>query len=185
MLQLIAKGGATGILLEWEDMFPWTGKLEQFKNTDAYSEADVDKILNEAQSLKLNVIPLVQTFGHLEWILKYEEMRKYRENDAYPQVLCLGNEEGVEFVKEMIRQVSKKHSKYGIPLFHIGADEAFEVKILVTISHLKICFQFGVCEESIEWIKKNGKDGGKQLLALAHLKNIAEFVKQEAGQSTQ
>lgn len=170
LLRLIAKGGATGILLEWEDMFPWTGTLEQFKNTDAYSDADVDIILNEAKSLKLDVIPLVQTFGHLEWILKYEEMRKYRENDAYPQVLCLGNEEGVEFVKEMIRQVAKKHSKYGIPFFHIGADEAFE---------------FGVCQESLDWIKKNGKTGGKQLLALAHLKAIAEFAKQETGASTQ
>lgn len=128
LLRLIAKGGATGILLEWEDMFPWTGKLEQFKNTDAYSESDVDMILSEATKLKLDVIPLVQTFGHLEWILKYEEMRKYRENDAYPQVLCLGNEEGVEFVREMIRQVAKKHAKYGIPFFHIGADEAFEVR---------------------------------------------------------
>ncbi|KAF1751223.1 hypothetical protein GCK72_017777 [Caenorhabditis remanei] len=170
MLRLISKGGATGILLEWEDMFPWTGTLEQFKNTDAYSEADVDIILNEAKTLKLDVIPLVQTFGHLEWILKYEEMRKYRENDAYPQVLCLGNEEGVEFVKEMIRQVAKKHAKYGIPFFHIGADEAFE---------------FGVCRESLDWINKNGKSGGKQLLALAHLKAIAEFAKQEAGDSTQ
>ncbi|PIC50521.1 hypothetical protein B9Z55_000139 [Caenorhabditis nigoni] len=170
MLRLIAKGGATGILLEWEDMFPWTGKLEQFKNTDAYSDADVDSILNEARNLKLDVIPLVQTFGHLEWILKYEEMRKFRENDAYPQVLCLGNEEGVEYVKEMIRQVVKKHSKYGIPFFHIGADEAFE---------------FGVCQESLDWIKKNGKTGGKQLLALAHLKAIAEFAKQEISADTQ
>lgn len=170
LLRLIAKGGATGILLEWEDMFPWTGKLEQFKNTDAYSESDVDMILSEATKLKLDVIPLVQTFGHLEWILKYEEMRKYRENDAYPQVLCLGNEEGVEFVREMIRQVAKKHAKYGIPFFHIGADEAFE---------------FGVCQESLDWIKKNGKNGRKQLLALAHLKAIAEFAKQQTGDSTQ
>ncbi|ULT90006.1 hypothetical protein L3Y34_008415 [Caenorhabditis briggsae] len=170
MLRLIAKGGATGILLEWEDMFPWTGKLEQFKNTDAYSDDDVDSILNEAKNLKLDVIPLVQTFGHLEWILKYEEMRKFRENDAYPQVLCLGNEEGVEYVKEMIRQVVKKHSKYGIPFFHIGADEAFE---------------FGVCQESLDWIKKNGKTGGKQLLALAHLKAIAEFAKQEINADAQ
>ncbi|UMM35808.1 hypothetical protein L5515_008263 [Caenorhabditis briggsae] len=170
MLRLIAKGGATGILLEWEDMFPWTGKLEQFKNTDAYSDDDVDSILNEAKNLKLDVIPLVQTFGHLEWILKYEEMRKFRENDAYPQVLCLGNEEGVEYVKEMIRQVVKKHSKYGILFFHIGADEAFE---------------FGVCQESLDWIKKNGKTGGKQLLALAHLKAIAEFAKQEINADAQ
>uniref|UniRef100_A0A8R1DKS4 beta-N-acetylhexosaminidase n=1 Tax=Caenorhabditis japonica TaxID=281687 RepID=A0A8R1DKS4_CAEJA len=355
LLRLVAKGGATGILLEWEDMFPWTGILEKFKSTDAYSQEDVEKILGEAKLLKLDVIPLVQTFGHLEWILKYEEMRKYRENDAYPQVLCLGNNEGVEYVKEMIRQVIKKHSKYGLPYFHIGADEAFEMRKIFTVEankngqndriiavdfqsaykkgkclnktynsssmmvfkeicadgktqlvfvnevvkintdtklrkrdgaharsakatqqcweadfpgfinaptsspdlkpmeiavwgyttqqvatknnanlealkiflkkawddlavntcvppltrirrdselssrlkvdDLKIVYAiylllfnehfFGVCKESTEWIEKNGRKGGKQLLALAHLKNIAEFLKKEAGQATE
>lgn len=39
------------------------------------------------RNLELEVIPLVQTFGHMEWILKYEEFRKYRESDSFPQVL--------------------------------------------------------------------------------------------------
>ncbi|CAB3398240.1 unnamed protein product [Caenorhabditis bovis] len=169
LLKLAAKGGASGILLEWEDMFPWSGELEKFKNTDAYSMKDVETILNTASSLGLDIIPLVQTFGHLEWILKYEETRKYRENDAYPQVLCLGNQEGVNLIKEALRQVIETHKKYGITFMHIGADEAFE---------------FGVCAESREWISKNIADGGKQLLALAHLKNIAEFVKKTAGDET-
>ncbi|CAD6199213.1 unnamed protein product [Caenorhabditis auriculariae] len=169
LLRLIAKGGATGILLEWEDMFPWTGELEKFKNSDAYSLDDVKAILDEARTLQLDVIPLVQTFGHLEWILKYEETRKYRENDAYPNVLCLGSVEGVKLVKEALRQVIDVHKPYGIPSFHIGADEAFE---------------FGVCAESLEWIRHNGAEGGKQMLALAHLKSIAQYVKALAGYST-
>ncbi|PIO67862.1 hypothetical protein TELCIR_10376 [Teladorsagia circumcincta] len=45
-------------------------------------------LINETRivrELNLEVIPLVQTFGHLEWILKYEEFRKYRDDDRYPQ----------------------------------------------------------------------------------------------------
>lgn len=43
-------------------------------------------------------------------------------------MLCLGDEEGVAIVKDAIRQIVEVHTPYGIPFFHIGADEAFEVK---------------------------------------------------------
>ncbi|PIO57584.1 hypothetical protein TELCIR_20998 [Teladorsagia circumcincta] len=29
LLELVAKSGATGILIEWEDMFPWSGELRR------------------------------------------------------------------------------------------------------------------------------------------------------------
>ncbi|VDP50450.1 unnamed protein product [Heligmosomoides polygyrus] len=89
LLDLVARSGATGILLEWEDMFPWTGQLATARSADAYSMDDVRKILSKARSLNLDIIPLMQSFGHLEWILKLEPFRKYRENDAYPQVRYL------------------------------------------------------------------------------------------------
>ncbi|KIH58251.1 hypothetical protein ANCDUO_11544 [Ancylostoma duodenale] len=169
LLDLVARSGATGILLEWEDMFPWTGQLEVARSSDAYSMDDVRAILSKAKSLDLDIIPLVQTFGHLEWFLKLEQFRKYRENDAYPQVLCLGDEEGVAIVKDALRQVIDVHKEFGIKYFHIGADEAFE---------------FGVCEKSREWIDSKGPAGAtKQLLALTHLKNIAEYVKRLTGSS--
>lgn len=53
--------------------------------------AEVKEILSYAQKLELDIIPLVQTFGHLEWILKVAKFRKYRQNDMYPQVIYLHN----------------------------------------------------------------------------------------------
>uniref|UniRef100_A0A0K0CXD2 beta-N-acetylhexosaminidase n=1 Tax=Angiostrongylus cantonensis TaxID=6313 RepID=A0A0K0CXD2_ANGCA len=162
LLDTVAKSGATGIMIEWEDMFPWMGQLSIARNTDAYSLDDVRKILGRARDLNLEVIPLVQTFGHLEWILKLEQFRKYRENDEYPQVLCLGDKEGVEIVKDALKQVIDVHKPFGIKYFHIGSDEAFE---------------FGVCQKSVEWISTYAIGGDKQLLALSHMKDIALFVK--------
>lgn len=78
--------GATGILLEYEDMFPWEGELAVVRNRNAYSSDDVRQILAWANEFKLDIIPLVQTFGHLEWILKYEQFAKYRQDERYPQV---------------------------------------------------------------------------------------------------
>lgn len=62
--------GATGLLIEWEDTFPYRDNLECIgsHNTEskAYSEEDVVQILKLAEESNLSVIPLVQTFGHLE-----------------------------------------------------------------------------------------------------------------------
>uniref|UniRef100_A0A0N5AQ48 beta-N-acetylhexosaminidase n=1 Tax=Syphacia muris TaxID=451379 RepID=A0A0N5AQ48_9BILA len=160
VFKLIKSNGATGILLEWEDTFPFLGVLEENRATDAYSLEDVNKILKGASDIGLNVIPLVQTFGHLEWILKLDKFRKYRENDIFPQVICLADGEAVSLVKEAIKQVIEVHIRYGISFFHIGADEAF---------------QYGVCAKDMQWFAKNRKS--KEVLAAEHLKNIAEYVK--------
>ncbi|KAK6758034.1 hypothetical protein RB195_015694 [Necator americanus] len=166
LLEFIAKGGATGVLIEWEDMFPWSGKLESVRNTNAYSRKEVRQILGKAKSLKLEVIPLVQTFGHMEWILKYEKFRKYRENDEYPQVICIGDDEAVDLVKTAIRQVVRLHKPFGIKRFHIGADEAFE---------------FGTCKASKE---KEKKLGSREKLAIRHLANISEYTRNITGEAT-
>lgn len=76
----------SGILLEWEDTFPFSGILAENRNSDAYTVEEVRDLLKTAKSLNLDIIPLVPTFGHLEWILKVEKFRQYRQNDMFPQV---------------------------------------------------------------------------------------------------
>nr|CDJ84051.1 Glycoside hydrolase domain containing protein [Haemonchus contortus] len=158
LLQLVADAGATGILIEWEDMFPWSGELEMVKSTNAYTVAEVQHILKKAQSLGLEVIPLVQTFGHMEWILKYEEFRFLRDDDSYPQVICLGNKKAMNLIKEAIKQVVDMHLPYGIQHFHIGADEAFKGTLYFDIIHDKAhptAYNLGFSTDDAPW-KKEG-----------------------------
>ena len=35
----------------------------------------------------LTVMPLVQTYGHLEWLLKHKDFAHLRENPEFPQVI--------------------------------------------------------------------------------------------------
>jgi hexosaminidase len=77
------------VLLEWEDMFPYEGVLEVARNANAYSKEDIRNILRWAQEANLDIIPLVQTFGHLEWVLKLEQFAKFRQVDKYPQVTAI------------------------------------------------------------------------------------------------
>lgn len=79
VLPLLAKLGATGILIEYEDMFPYDGVLAGIKAGNAYSKDDIRRILEAAKANNLIVIPLVQTFGHLEFVLKLREFKHLRE----------------------------------------------------------------------------------------------------------
>lgn len=123
---MIQKLGATGILIEYEDMFPYSGDLAITRSGQAYSDKDIRQIVVWAKEYGLEVIPLVQTFGHLEWILKHEKFAKYREVDRYAQVICLSNNDAVHLVKMAIDQVMAYHADTS-EFFHMGADEAFQV----------------------------------------------------------
>ena len=71
------------------------------------------------------VIPLVQTFGHLEHALKLAEFHELREVPAYPQSLCPSRNGSWHLVKEMIDQMVELHP--GLTWLHIGCDEVFQL----------------------------------------------------------
>jgi hexosaminidase len=54
---------------------------------NAYSKEDIKQLIELANNYKFEVIPLIQTFGHLEFFLKLKQFRHLREIDEFPQVL--------------------------------------------------------------------------------------------------
>lgn len=122
--------GATGLLIEWEDTFPYRDNLECVGsyNTEskAYTENDVQQILKSAAESNLSVIPLVQTFGHLEFVLRHEEWKELREVSHFTNALCPSNPKSLSLVTSMIDQVILKMPK-SLEYFHIGADEVWQL----------------------------------------------------------
>lgn len=112
VLSISREMGATGVLLEWEDMFPWTGVLSPLAATNAYTRRDVDEILQAAHSVHLEIIPLIQTFGHVEFALKHKEFSSLREVPESPQALCPSLNTSLDFVHQMIDQVGDLNSSY-------------------------------------------------------------------------
>lgn len=98
--------GATGILIEYEDMFPYDGVLRNLSAKNSYSKLQVAEILNLAEESNLEVIPLIQTFGHLEFALKLEEFLYLREVPNSPQALCPKRNGSLQFIEEMVNQVT-------------------------------------------------------------------------------
>ena len=64
------KGLVTGILFEFEDTFPFKHDLECLKSKYHYSHDDILSMIELCNQNNLNFVPLIQTFGHLEFMLK-------------------------------------------------------------------------------------------------------------------
>lgn len=106
LFPLLKTLGATGLLLEYEDMFPFGGSLSDITAHNAYTREQITEILHSARDNELEVIPLVQTFGHMEFALKREGFVHLREVPESPQALCPSLNQSLDFVETMINQVS-------------------------------------------------------------------------------
>lgn len=125
LLPFIARIGATGVLIEYEDTFPYSGDLADLRHPEAYSQECVMQIIQIAKLSNLLVVPLVQTFGHLEFVLKRSKFFEFREVARYPNVLCPSHPKSSSLIEEMVTQVMHLHSD--AQWFHLGADEVWHL----------------------------------------------------------
>ncbi|XP_019398245.1 PREDICTED: hexosaminidase D [Crocodylus porosus] len=157
VLPLFRALGASGLLVEYEDTFPYDGELRPLRAEQAYSLSEIKEILNVAKLHKLEVIPLVQTFGHMEFVLKHKEFSHLREVKAFPNALNPHKEESQLLVRKMIDQVVALHD--GLQWFHIGCDEVYYL---------------GDGEESKQWLQQ--QENNPEKLFLSHVKAVASFI---------
>ncbi|UJR38389.1 hypothetical protein I4U23_031058 [Adineta vaga] len=123
LFPLIRKWGATGICMEYEDTFPFEGIVSSIKHKQAYTKDDIEKINRLAKENHLEVMPLLQTYGHLEFLLKLKEFSDLREISKYPQVITPCTNKTYPVLFAMIDQYLALHPD--MRLFHIGHDEVY------------------------------------------------------------
>ncbi|XP_026729051.1 hexosaminidase D-like [Trichoplusia ni] len=125
--------GATGVLLEWEDTFPYSsnlaaiGSLSNSGGDGLYSMAEVQHILQFAKTHQLEAIQLIQTIGHMEFVLKHPVYRGLREIDRSPAVMCPSKPQSQVLVRDMIMQALEVQPD--ATYFHIGADEVWHTAV--------------------------------------------------------
>lgn len=124
LFKILRDLGATGLLIEYEDMFPYSGHLlKDVTAYNAYTKSDVQKILQIAKENELKVIPLIQTFGHMEFVLKLEKFSYLREVQRYPQVICSCHNDTFPLLTSMIDEILALHPD--AEYLHIGCDEVY------------------------------------------------------------
>ena len=118
MLKWAKDTGATGILMEYEDMFPFTGKLASVSASNHYNVSDIISIVDTCHSLGLDIIPLVQTFGHMEFILKLEKFAHLRDTPEMPESICACHDQSMALITDYISQVPQvKNTTMAYPYF--------------------------------------------------------------------
>jgi len=122
----LAGQGVNAVLVEYEDVFPFEPPVRVALDRQAvWSKKMLRDFLAEAARLGIEVIPLQQCLGHLQYVFRWPRYRRWSEEDQSLGTLCVSQDKGRAFVFEMLRQVLAAHpeSRY----VHLGLDEAHKL----------------------------------------------------------
>jgi len=121
LLDVIAAARFNLVLVEWEDMFPWTVD-PAFRSATAYSEMDVLEFCRTAAQRGMEVVPLVQSLGHMETFLSLPRYRYLREVEERADTLHPLADAAADFIRLLIDDVLRLMPN--VKYFHLGGDEA-------------------------------------------------------------
>lgn len=156
MLDLLAEARLNCVLVEWEDTYPWK-RAPELRCETAYSSSAVGRFLDRAAELGIEVVPLVQCFGHMQNVLSRKRFRSMREVPEAVGDLCPSHPGAVPLVLEMIEDVLETHGGR-IRRFHLGGDEVWSL---------------GSCPKCRKVVRKKGKAE----LYLRHVSPLLEALR--------
>jgi hypothetical protein len=121
-LPFIKALGYNGLVLEYDCRVPW--KTWPAAGHPLYTPEDVRRINAAGQACGLEIIPLIQTQGHLEWVLQNAEYQHLRENGSLRE-LCPLHPESLPYILSWIDEAAEMHP--GAKHIHLGSDETWDL----------------------------------------------------------
>jgi hexosaminidase len=118
----LSESGINTLVMEWEGTYPFE-KHPLIPNRYAYTKAEIVGFIKYCNVLGIEVIPLQQSFGHVEYILRHERYKDLREDQKdYSQVCPLQTKQDSALFTDLYTELVSTHtSKY----IHIGGDETY------------------------------------------------------------
>ncbi|KAA5821843.1 family 20 glycosylhydrolase [Algibacter amylolyticus] len=118
----LAGFGINTLILEWEATYPYE-KHATISNEFAYTRVEVKSFIDYCEGLGIDVIPLQQCFGHVEYILRNERYGHLKEDwKEISQVCPLKIEDNKALFKDLFKDMASMHNSDYI---HIGGDETY------------------------------------------------------------
>jgi len=155
LLDLVAGARMNAVLAEWEDTFPWR-RYPELRSPTAYAPEFVRRMQDRCEKFGIEIIPLVQCFGHSENILSRKRFRHLREVPDNVAEFCPSNPGSASLVIELVDDVLALMGDR-VKRFHLGGDEAWHM---------------GSCPRCRKLVKKIGKDR----LYLQHVTPILRYL---------
>lgn len=121
-LRTAAAAGYNAVLWEVENKIRWE-TCPECVHHDAFTKEEFRSILDEADRLGLRPIPLMQTFGHAEYVLLHERRRGLLEDPSFPSCYCVSRPETRSFLKAFLHEYLEVFGDR-VKDFHLGGDEA-------------------------------------------------------------
>ncbi len=142
------------LVMEWEGTFPYSSHAT-ISNPLSFTRAEVLDFVSYCESLGIDVIPLQQCFGHVEYILRHPRYQSLREEyGSELSQICPLKSESVALFRELFSDISSLHKS---PYIHIGGDETYLL---------------GRCSECKSYSEREGKSK----LFVNYIKQICEIV---------
>ncbi|CAD6991733.1 unnamed protein product [Ceratitis capitata] len=175
LLPMLKTLGATGLLIEYEDMFPYTGVLQALSAKNAYKAEELKDFLESVKMHGLSIMPLVQTFGHFEFALKLQEFEKMREIPESPQSICPSQQDSILFIQNMVTQIIEFHMSIdaGAAAYSSNSTANEPSTHATTFTHIHIgCDEVARMGECVQC-----REHGHHEIFLTHVTGISNFVK--------
>ncbi len=150
----LSRSGINTLIMEWEGTYPFS-KHPLIPNRYAYTKEEIVSFVKYCGSLGIDVIPLQQSFGHVEYILRHYRYAKLREDQKDYSQVCPSQEKLDEALfTDLFTEMASTHpSKY----FHIGGDETY------LLGHCPLC-------------KKKAAEEGISKLYIDHIRMLCNIV---------
>ena len=105
----LSKQGINTLVMEWEATYPFQ-EDPLIPNRFAYSRREIKDFIKYCQSLHMDVIPLQQSFGHVEYILRNYKYAQLREDDRdFSQVCPSEPEKNRELFTRLYKDMAAMH----------------------------------------------------------------------------
>lgn len=122
-LDSLASYKINALLLEYEDKFPYR-RHPVLRHPAAFTEKELQRFLAHARSLHLRVVPLIQTLGHVEYILKHAEFAHLRKNGFHTEY-DTSHPGTWPLIRSILDEVLEFHELD--EWFHVGGDECWHL----------------------------------------------------------
>lgn len=162
IIKMLGKFKMNTLVLEYMDRFPFE-KHPVISSTAAFTKEQTQEIEQLATENFIDIIPLVQSLGHMRHVLRHTEYQHLQECEVPKEQkgreqFCPLKAGAFELFQELALEVMKVHpnSRY----LHVGADESRSL---------------GACPACAEFVKQHSKSK----LYIDYLNKVCQWVKSQ------